>query len=272
VTQIPSPSALLALRRVAHPPLAAKALMGFGDPLFRLATPVAARATTAARPWQLMAGPPQAGATRYDADGGLRYADIAPLPETRRELQAVATALGANAKADLFFGAQATRRAVLAAPLADRRVVAFATHGLMPGELPGVSKPALAMAADADERESPLLELDDVLGLKLNAQWVLLSACNTAAGVQNDGAMSGLVRGFFFAGARSVLATHWAVESDSAAALSSATFAKAARTGASRAEGLRQAQLALLDGSLGGGNWRHPYYWAGYALFGDPLK
>jgi CHAT domain-containing protein len=101
---------------------------------------------------------------------------------------------------------------------------------------------------------------------------VLLSACNTAAGVQNDAAMSGLVRGFFFAGARSVLATHWAVESDSAAALSSSTFANAGKTGTSRGESLHQAQLAMLDGKLGGGKWSHPYYWAAYALFGDPLR
>jgi CHAT domain-containing protein len=84
--------------------------------------------------------------------------------------------------------------------------------------------------------------------------------------------MTGLVRGFFFAGARSVLATHWAVESDSAAALSAATFTNASRAGASRSESLRQAQLAMLDGTLGGGSWKHPYYWAAYALFGDPVR
>jgi CHAT domain-containing protein len=272
VTQLPSPAALLALRRVAHPVQASKALLGFGDPLFKTAVAPAAKSPSSARPWQLMAQPVTAGATRYDADTGLRYADIAPLPETRGELQAVSIALGANAQTDLLFGAQATRRAVLQAKLADRRVVAFATHGLMPGELPGISKPSLAMAADADERESPLLELDDVLGLQLNAQWVLLSACNTAAGVQNDGAMSGLVRGFFYAGARSVLATHWAVESDSAAALTAATFTQAASSGVSRGEGLRLAQLSMLDGTLGNGSWRHPYFWAAYALFGDPLR
>jgi CHAT domain-containing protein len=216
-------------------------------------------------------------AGRYDAEWGFRYADVPPLPDTRTELLAIAKALGANAPTDLLLGAAATRRAVLAADLHDRRVVAFATHGLMPGELPGISKPALAMAADADERESPLLELDDVLTLKLNAQWVLLSACNTAAagevaGGANSGAMSGLVRGFFFAGARSVLATHWAVESESAAALSVATFRQHATGSATRGESLRAAQLALIDGQVGSGRWAHPYYWAPYALFGDPAR
>ena len=269
VTQLPSPSALLALRRVAQVEPAAKALLGFGDPLFNLAGTVPALARPAAT--GATASVPRT-ATSYDVELGLRYRDVPPLPETRTELLAVAAALGANPNTDLILGAQATRRAVLEANLLDRRVVAFATHGLMPGELPGVSKPALAMAANADERESPLLELDDVLGLRLNAQWVLLSACNTAAGEQGGGAMSGLVRGFFFAGARSVLATHWAVDSESAAALSTAIFKVQAGAGVSRAESLRQAQIALIDGTLGAGRWAHPYHWAPYALFGDPVR
>ena len=262
VTKLHSSSALLALRRVAQPAVAAKALMGFGDPLFNAQAGKAPSANT----------PLQPGATRYDAEWGFRYADMPALPDTRTELLALAAALGANPKTDLLLGAQATRRAVLDANLLDRRVVAFATHGLLPGELPGISKPSLAMAATSDERESPLLELDDVLGLRLNAQWVLLSACNTAAGEQGGAAMSGLVRGFFFAGARSVLATHWAVESESATALTSATFSAQAKGAVSRGESLRQAQLAMLDGTLGNGRWSHPFYWAPYALFGDPAR
>jgi CHAT domain-containing protein len=266
VTQVPSPAALQALRRVSRPGVAAQAMVGFGDPLFALGGGTAAPASG-------VRGAPQGQkAGRYDAEWGFRYADVPPLPETRAELTAVAQAVGADAARDLVLGARATRQAVLAANLSDRRLVAFATHGLMPGELPGISKPALAMAADADERESPLLELDDVLSLRLNAQWVLLSACNTAAGEQGGAAMSGLVRGFFFAGARSVLATHWAVETESAAALSVATFSAHAQGGVSRAEALRKAQLALIEGRAGGGRWTHPFYWAPYALFGDPER
>lgn len=255
VTQLPSAGALAALRRVTAPPIAAKALFGVGDPQFK-STAKAGRAALGA------------AATKYDAAWGFSYGDIPPLPETRGELQALAKALGANAQADLLLGAAATREAVLAAPLADRRVVAFATHGLMPGELPGVSKPALALAPSGDATASPLLELDDVLVLRLNAQTVLLSACNTAAGEQGGAAMSGLVRGFFFAGGRSVLATHWAVETASAAALTSATFAAQAP----RAEALRLAQVRMIEGQLGGGRWSHPFYWAGFALFGDPSR
>lgn len=255
VTQLRSAGALAALRRVAAPPMAPKPLFGVGDPQFK----------SSAKPGRGALG---AAATKYDAAWGFSYGDIPPLPETRGELQALAKALGANAQADLLLGAAATREAVLAAPLADRRVVAFATHGLMPGELPGVSKPALALAPSGDATASPLLELDDVLVLRLNAQTVLLSACNTAAGEQGGAAMSGLVRGFFFAGGRSVLATHWAVETASAAALTSATFAAQAP----RAEALRLAQVRMIEGQLGGGRWSHPFYWAGFALFGDPSR
>ncbi|HEY4081239.1 MAG TPA: CHAT domain-containing protein [Burkholderiaceae bacterium] len=251
VTQLPAASALQSLRRgAAH--IGAKPLIGFGDPAFRSAAASKGLSVTS---------------TRYDAAWGFRYADIPPLPDTRTELMALAQALGAK-PADLLLGPAATREAVLKAPLADYRVAAFATHGLMPGELPGVSKPALAMAATGREGESPLLELDDVLGLRLNAEWVLLSACNTAAGEQGGAAMSGLVRGFFFAGARSVLATHWSVDS----AASSQLVPAALQPSKARAESLRQAQLAMIEGRVGQGRWTHPYYWAGYALFGDPLK
>ncbi len=252
VLQLPSATALQALRRVAPADLP-QPLLGFGDPVFRAATP----------------GPVQRGGTRlrYEAEFGPRYAEMPALPETRGELQALARALGADPQRDLVLGAAATRRAVLGLPLNGRRVIAFATHGLMPGELPGLARPALALSVEADTQDSPLLELDDILSLRMQAHWVLLSACNTAAGEQGGAAMSGLVRGFFFAGARSVLATHWPVESDSAAALSAALFAGGQGGGAER---LRQVQLAMADGRLGQGRWRHPFFWAAHALFGDP--
>jgi CHAT domain-containing protein len=304
VVQVPTASSLLALRR-SPPAPAPRAVIGFGDPMFdpargtmapgairhlalaRVAAagstapvPAAVAAVATAAGAAIVAGAAQSSAgaaTRnlasFDIESGFRYEDMPPLPETRAELLALVAALSGDAKTDLFLGERATRRAVIDAPLLDRRVVAFATHGLMPGEVPGVSKPALALAGVAPgSAESPLLTLDDVLALRLNAQWVVLSACNTAAGDAEGGAMSGLVRGFFFAGARSVLATHWAVESASAEALVSATFRQAARGAAGRAQALREAQLAMIDGQLGEGRWTHPFYWAPYALFGDPAR
>ena len=157
--------------------------------------------------------------------------------------------------------------------LATRRVVAFATHGMMAGDLPNLNQPALAMAATADaERDplAPLLTLDDVLGLKLNADWVVLSACNTAAGDgRAEEALSGLARGFFYAGARSLLVTHWAVETESAMLLTTHTFEHyAANPYAGKAESLRQAMLKVMAHP----KFAHPAFWAPYALVGDGAR
>jgi CHAT domain-containing protein/tetratricopeptide (TPR) repeat protein len=276
IAQVPGAAAFVSLRNIQPPAPAPKAMIGFGDPLFRTAasatsTKAVANAAPKARNLVVAANAPQA--STYAVDTGFRYAAIPALPETRDELIALAKALGADPGADLFLGAAASRRKVLTTPLADRRVVAFATHGLLPGEIPSLSKPALAMAATDDPNESPLLDLDDVLTLKLNAQWVVLSACNTAGGERDGAAMSGLVRGFFFAGARSVLATQWAVESEASRQLVGLIFADVAKDPkAGRAAGLRQAQLAMIDGSVGGGGYAHPFFWAPYTLFGDPVR
>jgi CHAT domain-containing protein len=279
IAQTPGAAAFVSLRNVEPRAPAAKAMIGFGDPQFRsgastAATKTAANATANAAPKarNLVVAANAQQASTYSVDQGFRYASIPALPETRDELIALATALGADPNSDLVLGAAATRRAVLTTPLADRRVVAFATHGLLPGEIPTLSKPALAMAA-TDDGESPLLNLDDVLTLKLNAQWVVLSACNTAGGERDGAAMSGLVRGFFFAGTRSVLATQWAVESEASRQLVGLVFADVAKDPkAGRAAGLRQAQLAMIDGTVGGGGYAHPFYWAPYVLFGDPVR
>jgi len=274
IAQTPGASAFVTLRGVEVRAAAGKALIGFGDPQFRAGQVEAAKSATPKARNLVVAATSQSASSQaasYSAEQGFRYAAMPPLPETREELTAIAAALGADPKTDLVLGAAATRRAVITTPLDDRRVVAFATHGLLPGEIPNLSKPALAMAATDDPADTPLLSLDDVLALKLNAQWVVLSACNTAGGERDGTAMSGLVRGFFFAGTRSVLATHWAVESESARQLVSTVFS-AGDGKTARAASLQRAQAGMIDGTIGNGAYAHPYYWAPYALFGDPSK
>jgi CHAT domain-containing protein len=266
VAHSPGVSALVAQRR-ARASSAAGALIGFGDPTFGTGA-----SGTVAKVRTLATGERAQRSASYSAAQGFQYASIPPLPETRDELIAIAKALGANPGTDLLLGDQATRKAVLSADLASRRVVAFATHGLLPGEIPGLSKPALAMAGVSDPGESPLLTLDDVLTLKLNSDWVVLSACNTAGGERDGEALSGLVRGFFFAGTRAVLATHWAVDSEASKQLVSALFMHYAQNrGAQRSASLRQAQSDMIDGKFGAA-YSHPFFWAPYAFFGDPGK
>ncbi len=264
LVQVPSAAAFVLLRESRSEP-AGLPFIGYGDPQF--GAPEASR-PAAPRGWRnLVLGAASAGAAAFDPGGGFRYQAMPPLPDTRDELTAVNAALKGRADRDLHFGPQASRRAVLETPMADRRVVAFATHGLLPGDLPGLSRPALALAA-APPGESPLLELDDILTLRLNAQLVLLSACNTAGGERAGAAMSGLVRGFFHAGGRSVLATHWAVDSESARALVTRAFSLIGQ-GEAPAAALRAAQTAMIEGRLGPPEYAHPIHWAPYTLFGE---
>ena len=281
IAQVPSLSAWLALKSIAKNKSAAEAFIGWGDPAFSKAVVASAlpgepiiRKVTLVRGALVDDLSTEKIATRATAPSALRYADIPPLPETRDELLAIASALRANAASDVLLGTSATRDSVIASSksglLSSRRVVAFATHGLMAGDLPNLSQPALALAAgnaDAASPLAPLLMLDDVLTLKLNADWVVLSACNTAAADgKAEEALSGLARGFFYAGARSLLVTHWAVEGESAKLLTTATFEHySTNPQAPKAESLRQAMLKVMKTPP----YAHPAFWAPYALIGD---
>ena len=160
----------------------------------------------------------------------------------------------------------------------DRRVIAFATHGLVPGDLNGLTQPALALSAPQVDGDG-LLTMDEVLGLKLNADWVMLSACNTAAGKgAGTEALSGLGRAFFYAGTRALLPSNWPVETRSARLLTIDLFHRQAKDpGLTRAEGLRRAELALVDGpgfmDRASGktvfSYAHPIFWAPFSLVGD---
>src|SRR5205823_11062062 len=137
------------------------------------------------------------------------------------------------------------------APLADYRIVYFSTHGLVAGDVKGIAEPSLALSipAQPSELDDGLLTASEVAQLKLNADWVVLSACNTIAGDKPGAeALSGLARAFFYAGARALLVSHWAVESNAAMRLTTSTFdvMKLDRS-AGRAEALRRAMLAYLN-------------------------
>ena len=140
---------------------------------------------------------------------------LPPLPDTADELKAVAKDLGAPAS-DIHLGRDASETTVKRLRLADYRVVYFATHGLVAGDIKGLAEPSLALSipAQPSDLDDGLLTASEVAQLKLNADWVVLSACNTIAGDKPGAeALSGLARAFFYAGARALLVSHWAVES-----------------------------------------------------------
>jgi hypothetical protein len=164
--------------------------------------------------------------------------------------------LGADPGRDIFLRLRASEAQVKKTRLAPYRVVMFATHGLMGGDLPGLHQPALALSNPAlsGDGEDGLLTMEEILNLKLNADWVVLSACNTAAaGSAAQEAVSGLGRAFFYAGAKSLLVTGWAVETESARMLTTEAFRRqASDPGLSRAMALRLSSLALMGKTAAG--------------------
>ena len=165
--------------------------------------------------------------------------------------------------------------------LSDYRVIAFATHGLVPGDLNGLTQPALALSSPqvSGGEDDGLLTMGEILGLKLDADWVVLSACNTAAG-QGAGAeaISGLGRAFFYAGTRALLVSSWPVETTSARLLTTDIFRRQADNASlSRALAVQEAMLALIDGDgyvdVATGkavfSYAHPIFWAPFSLVGD---
>ena len=277
VTQLPSVNTLSTLRSVARARAPAKAFMGFGDPVFG-PQQVARAGGAVTRGVKLRSATFSDPAARTALSA--RLAMLAPLPDTAEELEGIAKVLGASGPQALFLGARATEAAVKGADLSDLRVVAFATHGLVPGDLDGLTQPALALSnpeLSGDKDNDGLLGMDEILALKLNADWVVLSACNTASsGGASEEAISGLGRAFFFAGARALLVSNWPVETVSAKLLTTDIFRRqAANPKLARAEALRQAMLDLMDNQSGrdsAGNqysYAHPLFWAPFSLVGD---
>ena len=155
----------------------------------------------------------------------------------------------------LITGADATESRVKAVPLGGYAVIAFATHGLISGNLTTLREPALVMTPPAvvTADDDGLLTASDVAGLRLNARWVILSACNTGSG-REDGAAgySGLAKAFMQAGAQSLMVSLWPVRDDVADRLSVETVRRNV-TGVSQPEALRGAILSLMaDDSVDG--------------------
>ena len=293
VTVIPSASALVTLRHLPPGSPKREKLIGFGDPYFNEAEAAEAEAPEAADTTQVVAvaEPGDEAVTRglpikrrasphtEDVDTA-ELAMLPRLPDTRLELTAMAEALGVDPAKALYFGRAANEQNVETIDLSRFGIVAFATHGLVPGDLDGLTQPALALSAPqlAGIKGDGLLTMEKILALKLDADWVVLSACNTAAGAGAGAeAASGLGSAFFYAGTRALLVTNWSVHSASARELTTDLFRRqGADPAQSRAEALRLAMMTLLDGPGfvdGAGHtvftYAHPLFWAPYSVIGD---
>ncbi len=188
------------------------------------------------------------------------------LPDSARELQALKAALPGG-RSVLLTGAAATEPALQALDLTGLSVLAFATHGLVSGELNGLHEPALVLTPPAtlDAGNDGLLTASEIARLRLAVDWVILSACNTASGsVAGTPSYSGLARAFLHAGARSLLLSHWRVRDDAAARLTVDTVRNAAK-GAARSQALRRAMLSLIDDPKVR-DGAHPSVWAPFVV------
>jgi CHAT domain-containing protein len=203
-----------------------------------------------------------------------------PLPETADELCEVGRRLGVP-ESEILLGARATEAALKdlsdRGRLAEYGILHFATHGALTGQVQGSAEPGLILTPPAKgtsdpnalERDDGFLTASEIATLKLDADWVILSACNTAgSGGETAEALSGMARAFFYAGARALLVSHWEVGSDTAVKLTTRTFTELrANPKIGRAEAFRISMRDLID--KGTPAEAHPTSWAPFVVVGE---
>jgi CHAT domain-containing protein/Flp pilus assembly protein TadD len=273
VTVLPSIASLKILRGEKSTVAALKPMIGFGDPVFDRTTRTIGRPKVAALNRSLTSF--YRGVT---ADTRSLAEALPALPETADELRGIAKILGATSE-DIKLGEAASVTTVKKEPLANYRVVYFATHALVAGEVEKFAtvkaEPALVLSIPdkPSEEDDGLLTASEVAMLKLNADFVVLSACNTAAGDKPGAeALSGLARAFFYAGAKSLVVSHWEVDSDATVELMDGLFeALKANPRLSHAEALQASMLRMIANSSKP-EWAQPLFWAPFVVVGEPQK
>ena len=260
---LPSVQSLSALHKLAAAGIAVKPYFGIGDPELGGSGPAPQNARGKSKGKVSLAALYRNGGGAADLP---LLQTLAPLPETAGELRRVARMLGAS-EDSVVVGQAATKARLFATPLQDYRILHFATHGLVAGDLSGLQEPALVLTLPPQpaKAEDALLTASEVATLRLNADWAVLSACNTASGDKvGADALSGLARAFFFAGARALLVSHWAVDFEAAVSLTTRTFGFLAQAPQMRrAEAFQRAMLTLIA------EGRPPTYWAPFVIVGD---
>ncbi|TNF18179.1 MAG: CHAT domain-containing protein [Rhodobacteraceae bacterium] len=266
LTTLPNVSALRALRQVARPRIeeaGAPSFVGFGDPLlgYRLAAEDGAPA-------------PEEGqvVTRGIYEDVRQVADLAPLPNTAKELRRLAATMGVGPES-VHLARAATETAVKTLDMSRADVVAFATHGLLADGLPGLTEPALVFTPPdvPSAEDDALLTASEAAQLKLSADLVILSACDTAGSDGTPGAegLSGLARAFIYAGARAILVSHWPVDDYAASVLTTGMLDRMyADDARGRSEALRQSALDILA-DTSEDRFAHPRIWAPFVVVGE---
>ena len=301
VSVLPSVASLKALRQFARTSRATKPYLGVGNPLldgpqddlrwgayYKEQAELARtkRCSQIAAPQQVASARGPRSVRSFASVFRGAQADIehvrqfSPLPETADELCDIARRLGVP-ESEILLGASATETGLKdlseQGRLADYAVVHFATHGALTGQVQGSAEPGLILTPPAKgtsdpkslERDDGFLTASEIAALKLDADWVILSACNTAGGAgENAEALSGMARAFFYAGARALLVSHWEVGSDAAVKLTTRAFAELkSNPGIGRAEAFRISMRELIE--KGSPAEAHPSTWAPFVVVGE---
>lgn len=268
---LPAVSALRIARPLPGAAAAERGFLGYGAPSLEGTSGAARSVEQGGR--RAMRGALQGIATA--SPDALRK--LSPLPGTEIELKSMAAALNAP-PSGLRLGPAATENALKQdSRLASAGIIAFATHGLLPKEVGRAAEPGLVFTppVTASVEDDGLLTASEAARLSLTADWLILSACNTAAsdGTPGSQSLSGLARAFLHAGAKALLASHWRVSDEVTAVLTVETM-RLSRTGLPKAEALRQAMIAVRTGKRADGSavpdwkefWAHPAAWSPFVL------
>jgi CHAT domain-containing protein/tetratricopeptide (TPR) repeat protein len=286
ITVWPSVASLKTLRGKATISSATKPMIAFADPVFSKIVRKEATQKVAMRGLASFVR-----GTQVDIQSLSEY--LPQLPGTRDEVQAIAKELQVDSS-DIKLGLAATVTAVKNTKLDQYHIVYFATHGLVAGDLEKFAKgkiePALVFSipAEPSDFDDGLLTASQIAQLKLDADWVVLSACNTAAEDKPGAeALSGLARAFFYAGARSLIVSHWEVDDRTTANLMTNMFLLMKRNPTlSHGEALQQAILSIIENAGSGSRESrglaqseaqedaafHPRLWAPFVVVGEPAK
>jgi CHAT domain-containing protein len=276
VVEVPSASVLATLRReAAERRPARRAVAVVADPVFDRGDPRVARLSPRP-PGQLPPSRPAASASSISGGsyltsramnllGERRGSALSRLPFTRDEARAITALAGPDTSLSAM-DFRATRAAVLGNALEDYRIVHFATHGLIDTERPELSGLILSLVNDRGTPEDGFLRLHDIFNMRLNADLVVLSACQTALGQEVKGeGLVGLTRGFMYAGTPRVVASLWEVSDSATAELMKKFYTGMLRRRLTPAAALRSAQREMSADA----RWASPYFWAGFVLQGD---
>lgn len=260
VVYLPSAATLITLRReaAARPHAAQKSLFVLADPVFDNGDP---RVKTLNARSDVADGSIARLATMKDT-GGIKFPR---LPSTRQEAEAIASLIPEDGRA-VATDFAASRATALSAELERYRIVHIASHSVVNSQHPELSGIVLSMVNEQGQQEDGFLQLHDIYNLKLGAELVVLSACNTGLGkeVRGEG-LIGLTRGFMYAGAASVVASLWRVDDSASAELMTHFYKAMFEDDLPPAAALRSAKETMWKQK----HWRSPYYWSGFVLQGE---